>query len=165
MRWSSILCLGFLLSRAYLNLSGSGKLSWSHPQRHRLTRLLDAELSRVTLRPTQSDSCEDTILALLLYSHWMPHDPYPNPVHSLDSTSRFSEPALWNSMGLAIRWAKLNRLDETAHLPFRTPEMAERASARDVRRFRTALYLVESDQQLVAKSSARFFLCEDFYLD
>lgn len=112
---------------------------WLHPRYAEIIRLLDGEMMRVTLRPRQEDHKLETVQALMLYAHWMPIDV------SADKKryhSRFSEAGAWHCLGLAIRWATSLALDRNCHVSFQRPETVTRI---DVRKFRTMLYLTESD--------------------
>lgn len=104
--------------------------------------LLDAEMSRLTLRPRPADFCLETVQAWMIYSHWMPIDVIGTPTGP-SYRSRFSESSVWQCLGLAIRWATLLGLDQTAHVPFldnsKTPTPTE------INCYRTMLYLTESD--------------------
>jgi hypothetical protein len=56
--------------------------------------------------------------------------------------SRFSEAGAWHCMGLAIRWAISLELEKSCCEGFQSFETITRL---DARRFRTLLYLHESD--------------------
>jgi hypothetical protein len=116
--------------------------TWLHPRYTRLVALLDSEMSRLTLRPRPADIRLETIQAWMIYSHWMPIDVITTPTGQ-SHRSRFSESSVWQCLGLAIRWATLLGLDQTAHLPLldenKTPTNDE------IRSYRTMLYLTESD--------------------
>lgn len=112
---------------------------WLHPRYADIVRLLDAELMRVTLRPRPDDQKLETVQALLLCAHWMPFDVSDTGKRF---RSRFSEMGAWQCLGLAIRWATSLALERSCYLSFQQPQTATRL---DVRRFRTMLYLVESD--------------------
>jgi hypothetical protein len=101
--------------------------------------LLDAEVMRVTLRPNAGDQQLETVQALMLCAHWMPFDISADRSRT---RSRFSEDGAWQWLGLAIRWATSMALERNCHLSFRRPETV---TPTDVRRFRTMLYLTESD--------------------
>lgn len=112
---------------------------WLHPRYPEIVRLLDAEIMRVILRPRQEDHKLETVQALILCAHWMPLD------ISADREryrSRFSEAGAWHCLGLAIRWAISLELERTCCASFQRPESVTRA---DAQRFRTMLYLTESD--------------------
>lgn len=94
---------------------------------------------RVTLRPQNDDQKLETIQALMLCAHWMPFD---TSVDSKHYKSRFSEAGAWQCLGLAIRWAGSLVLSCSCYQTFKYPETATRE---DARRFRTMIYLVESD--------------------
>jgi hypothetical protein len=94
---------------------------------------------RVTLRPGPDDQKLETVQALMLCAHWMPFD---ISADGKRSRSRFSEEGAWQCMGLAIRWATSLALERSCHVSFQRPETVTRA---DTRRFRTMLYLAESD--------------------
>lgn len=104
--------------------------------------MLDAEMSRLTLRPRPADISLESIQAWLIYSHWMPIDVNKSSTE-LGYRSRFSESSVWQCLGSAIRWSTLLGLDQTAYLPFlddsKTPTVME------IRNYRTMLYLTESD--------------------
>lgn len=94
---------------------------------------------RVTLRPGPDDQKLETVQALMLCAHWMPVD------ISADRQryrSRFSEEGAWQCLGLAIRWATSLDLERSCHESFQSPDTV---TLTDVRRFRTMLYLTESD--------------------
>lgn len=112
---------------------------WLHPRYASLVRLLDAELMRVTLRPRPDDQKLETVQALLLCAHWMPLDASDTGKRY---SSRFSESGAWQCLGLAIRWATSLALERSCHLSFQQSQTATRL---EFRRFRTMLYLVESD--------------------
>jgi hypothetical protein len=112
---------------------------WLHDRYSELIRLLDAELMRVTMRSRHDDQRIETVQALLLCAHWMPFDLVD---HREKFRSRFSEGGAWQCLGLAIRWASYISLDRTCHVNFHNPETVTR---HDARRFRTMIYLVESD--------------------
>jgi hypothetical protein len=94
---------------------------------------------RVTLRPRQKDHALQTVQALILYAHWMPLDVSAS---GEQYHSRFSEAGAWHCMGLAIRWAVSLDLEKSCCDSFQNPEATSRL---DARRFRTLLYLYESD--------------------
>lgn len=112
---------------------------WLHPRYTDLVRLLDAEIMRVTLRPRHGDQRLETVQALMLCAHWMPFD---LAAGQQCYQSRFSEAGAWQCLGLAIRWATSLTLERSCHTSFLHPETA---TQEDARRFRTMLYLVESD--------------------
>jgi len=116
--------------------------TWLHPRYTRLVALLDAEMSRLTLRPRPADVCLETVQAWMIYSHWMPVDVVTTSTGQ-SYRSRFSESSVWQCMGLAIRWATLLGLDQTAHLPFM--DHSRIPTTLDVQSYRTMLYLTESD--------------------
>ena len=116
--------------------------TWLHPRYSRLVALLDAEMSRLTLRPRPADVCLETVQAWMIYSHWMPID-VVNTSSGQSYRSRFSESSVWQCMGLAIRWATLLGLDQTAHLPFLDETKVPTPS--EIQSYRTMLYLTESD--------------------
>jgi hypothetical protein len=94
---------------------------------------------RVTLRPRPDDQKLETVQALLLCAHWMSFD-------VLDDVgryrSRFSEGGAWQCLGLAIRWATSLALERSCHLSIQHPNSITRE---DMQKFRTMLYLTESD--------------------
>lgn len=102
-------------------------------------RLLDAEVMRVTLRPGPDDQKLETVQALMLCAHWMPFD---ISTDGKRDRSRFSESGAWQCLGLATRWATSLALERSCHLSFQNPDKVTRE---DVQRFRTMLYLTESD--------------------
>jgi hypothetical protein len=55
---------------------------------------------------------------------------------------RFSEGGAWQCLGLAIRWATFLALERSCHLSF---HRLESVTKDDARRYRTMLYLTESD--------------------
>lgn len=94
---------------------------------------------RITVRPRHDDQELETVQALMLCAHWMPFDVSADRKHY---RSRFSEGGAWQCLGLAIRWATSLALEKTSHISFQRPETA---TTEDARRFRTMLYLIESD--------------------
>ncbi|CAI7649906.1 unnamed protein product [Penicillium manginii] len=127
-------------------------MCWLHPRYADTVRLLDAELMRVTLRPRPDDQKLETVQALLLCAHWMPFDVYDT---GRRYRSRFSEMGAWQCLGLAIRWATSLALERSCYLSFQQPQTATRL---DVRRFRTMLYLVESDHYLALSARRPSYL-------
>lgn len=95
-------------------------------------------MNRLMLTPRPRDNQLETIQAWMLYSHWMPID-----VHNGTDRSRFSESSVWQSLGVAIRWAKLLDLETTAATPFLRNGYSP--TSPEIRTFRTMLYLTESD--------------------
>lgn len=94
---------------------------------------------RIILRPNTMDLKLETVQGLILCAHWMPFD------LSLDKKrfrSRFSDSGVWQVLGLAIRWAGFLSLEKRCLQSIQSPGTATRE---DVRRFRTMLYLIESD--------------------
>ncbi|KAL4874307.1 hypothetical protein BJY04DRAFT_226175 [Aspergillus karnatakaensis] len=145
--FTAILCVG-----ARFWSASSKAPCWLHPRYTELVRLLDAEVMRVTLRPSHNDQKLETIQALMLCAHWMPFDPATGPERF---RSRFSEGGAWQCLGLAIRWATSLALERSCHTSFLRPEMATRD---DVRRYRTMLYLVESDHYLALSARRPSYL-------
>ncbi|KAI1619408.1 hypothetical protein EDD37DRAFT_216771 [Exophiala viscosa] len=133
----AILCVG-----ARFWSASSKTPCWLHPRYPELIRLLDAEVMRVTLRPGPDDQKLETVQALMLCAHWIPFDLAADRKRY---RSRFSEGGAWQCLGLAIRWATSLALERSCHVPFQRPETVTRT---DVRRFRTMLYLIESDHYL-----------------
>ncbi|KAJ5618761.1 hypothetical protein N7510_002745 [Penicillium lagena] len=143
----SILCVG-----ARFWSASSKTLCWLHPRYTELVRLLDAEIMRITLRPRHDDQKVETVQALMLCAHWMPFDVSADKERYL---SRFSEGGAWQCLGLAIRWATSLALERTSHISFQRPGTA---TEEDARRFRTMLYLVESDHYLALSARRPSYL-------
>ncbi|KAJ5808997.1 hypothetical protein N7474_010266 [Penicillium riverlandense] len=143
----AILCIGARFWGA-----SSRSPCWLHHRYPELVRLLDAEVMRVTLRPRNDDQRLETIQALMLCAHWMPFDISADSQHY---QSRFSEAGAWQCLGLAIRWAGSLVLNHRCYKSFKHPETATRA---DARRFRTMLYLVESDHYLALSARRPSYL-------
>ncbi|KAJ5223048.1 uncharacterized protein N7469_009288 [Penicillium citrinum] len=109
-------------------------------------------MMRVTLRPRPDDQRLETVQALLLCAHWMPLDTSETGKRY---SSRFSETGAWQCLGLAIRWATSLALERSCHLSFQQPQATTRL---DARRFRTMLYLVESDHYLALSARRPSYL-------
>ncbi|KAL3467845.1 hypothetical protein BJX64DRAFT_273822 [Aspergillus heterothallicus] len=152
-RSSSIILFLAILSVGGRFWSASSKTScWLHPRYTEIVHLLDAEVMRVTLRPRHDDQKLETVQALMLCAHWMPLDPTNDHERY---RSRFSEGGAWQCLGLAIRWATALALERSCHVNFLNPETVTRE---DVRRFRTMLYLVESDHYLALSARRPSYL-------
>ncbi|KAL5335167.1 hypothetical protein BJX70DRAFT_410728 [Aspergillus crustosus] len=149
---SGILLIAILCVGARFWSASSKAPCWLHPRYIDLVRLLDAEVMRVTLRPSHDDQKLETVQALLLCAHWMPFDIATGPERF---RSRFSEGGAWQCLGLAIRWATSLALERSCHTSFLRPQMV---SLEDVRRFRTMLYLVESDHYLALSARRPSYL-------
>ncbi|KAL5360768.1 hypothetical protein BJX96DRAFT_184778 [Aspergillus floccosus] len=117
-----ILFLAILCIGARFWSASSNTSCWLHPRYLDLIRLLDTEVMRVTLRPSHDDQKLETVQALMLCAHWMPFDFAAEPERY---RSRFSEDGACQPF---------------MHLQTVAPD--------DMRRFRTMLYLVESDHYL-----------------
>lgn len=96
-------------------------------------------MTRITLRPLARDMQLETVQGFILCAHWMPFD---LSVNKERYRSRFWEGSAWQSLGLAIRWANFLVLEKTAVQGF---QEAGTATKDDARRYRTILYLTESD--------------------
>jgi hypothetical protein len=140
--WCSILVTQVEVSQCISTLADDRRDTWLHPRYSRLVALLDGEMSRLTLRPRPADICLETVQAWMIYSHWMPID-ISSTLTGPSYRSRFTESSVWQCLGLAIRWATLLGLDQTAHLAFMDDH--KRPSRDEVRKYRTMLYLTESD--------------------
>ncbi|KAL2862748.1 uncharacterized protein BJX67DRAFT_365692 [Aspergillus lucknowensis] len=152
-RSSSIILFIAILSIGARFWSASSRTPcWLHPRYTELVRLLDAEVMRVTLRPRHDDQKLETVQALMLCAHWMPFDAAGGQERY---RSRFSEAGAWQCLGLAIRWATSLALERSCHISFLCPETVTRE---DVRRFRTMLYLVESDHYLALSARRPSYL-------
>ncbi|RSH95502.1 hypothetical protein EHS25_000594 [Saitozyma podzolica] len=139
---SKLLLLAILCVGARFWSYSSRSSCWLHPRYHELVRLLDMEVMRITLRPSPDDLKLETVQGLLLCAHWMPLDV------STDKKQyrfRFSEGGAWQCLGLAIRWATFLALERSCHLSF---HRLESVTKDDARRYRTMLYLTESDHYL-----------------
>ncbi|QKX52949.1 uncharacterized protein TRUGW13939_00020 [Talaromyces rugulosus] len=79
-----------------------------------IVALLDAMLSRLLLQPTSADVKLDHIKALLLYIQWMPLDSSQYGA----SSSRYNDISSWSMLGLAIRYALLMGMHQSAVVPF-----------------------------------------------
>ncbi|KAI5458318.1 hypothetical protein BGZ63DRAFT_61585 [Mariannaea sp. PMI_226] len=149
---STLLFLAILSVGARFWSASSKTSCWLHPRYTQIVRLLDAEIMRVTLRPRQEDHKLETVQALMLCAHWMPLD------ISSDGKryrSRFSEAGAWHCLGLAIRWATSLALERSCHLSFQRPDAVTRT---DAQRFRTMLYLTESDHYLALSARRPSYL-------
>ncbi|KAL4869400.1 hypothetical protein BDV12DRAFT_185276 [Aspergillus spectabilis] len=149
---SGILFIAILCVGARFWSASSKAPCWLHARYTDLVRLLDAEVMRVTLHPSHDDQKLETIQALMLCAHWMPFDSATGPERF---RSRFSEGGAWHCLGLAIRWATALALERSCHTSFLRPETVTRE---DVRRFRTMLYLVESDHYLALSARRPSYL-------
>ncbi|KAJ5247192.1 hypothetical protein N7468_002175 [Penicillium chermesinum] len=143
----AILCVGARFWGA-----SSKSACWLHPRYPGLVRLLDAEVMRVTLRPGPDDQKLETVQALMLCAHWMPFD---ISADGKRDRSRFSESGAWQCLGLATRWATSLALERSCHLSFQNPD---RVTRKDVQRFRTMLYLTESDHYLALSARRPSYL-------
>ncbi|OJJ05894.1 hypothetical protein ASPVEDRAFT_154023 [Aspergillus versicolor CBS 583.65] len=149
---SALLFIAILSVGARFWSASSKSSCWLHPRYTDLVRLLDAEIMRVTLRPRHEDQRLETVQALMLCAHWMPFDLAPGPQRY---QSRFSEAGAWQCLGLAIRWATSLTLERSCHTSFLHPETV---TQEDARRFRTMLYLVESDHYLALSARRPSYL-------
>lgn len=105
-----------------------------------LVGILDASLSRLLLRPSQTDVHLDHIRVFLLYIQWMPVDILEDD----ELATRYNDVSAWSMLGLAIRYALFLGLHQDAVESF--------AAKGNVEHLRVWINLLTCDANLMLSS-------------
>ncbi|GAA5852077.1 hypothetical protein JCM8547_000151 [Rhodosporidiobolus lusitaniae] len=135
----------------FWSLEQPGAASWLHSSYGALISEIDQELFRITFRPNLRDSSLETVQALLILVHWPPLDgPTTDTLES-----RYNDLYAWNLLGLTLRYAISAGVEDSV---IALRQSGSNASETDVRRFRTWIYLLESDVHLAVTARQRAML-------
>jgi hypothetical protein len=127
-----------------------------HPRYSEIIKLLDADISRLLLRPCAADASLNTIQSLLLYLQWMPYDPVllrsGQVGHQVIFQTRYNETSTWAVFGLALRYAGFCGLEQKVLRSFNDELGANTATDEDLDTMRVWLNMVTYDCNLTLTS-------------